>query len=126
VRLERLLDELGMEIEFTMDGVEPSESMPAGSYDYLVTLKLEGRELETEYHMGPALEQDPDAENVLSSLLLDASCGEMSFEEYCSDFGYDTDSRRHHKTWKACKKLAPKLQEFLGEHYEECVEAEQP
>lgn len=33
-----------------------------------------------------------------------------TFEEFCSEFGYDTDSRKAEKTYKACVK------EYFGVH----------
>lgn len=39
----------------------------------------------------------------------DACCAESSFEDFCADFGYDTDSRRAYSTYCACKRSADKL-----------------
>jgi hypothetical protein len=36
------------------------------------------------------------------------------FENFCSEFGYDTDSRRAEKTFKACKRLANKFFNLTG------------
>lgn len=38
------------------------------------------------------------------SFLGDAQSGAMTFEDFCGEFGYDTDSRQAEKIWKACKK----------------------
>ena len=32
-----------------------------------------------------------------------------SFENFCSEYGYDEDSRKAENTWKACKRSAEKL-----------------
>jgi hypothetical protein len=56
----------------------------------------------------------PTVRGVLSSLLLDVRAGEMSFEEFCSDFGYDTDSRKAHKTWEACSEAMRGLTNLYG------------
>lgn len=36
------------------------------------------------------------------------------FENFCSEFGYDTDSRRAERTFKACKRLANKFFNLTG------------
>jgi hypothetical protein len=37
----------------------------------------------------------------------------MSFEEWASDFGYDTDSRSAEATYNACKREADDLADLL-------------
>jgi hypothetical protein len=51
----------------------------------------------------------PTAASVLSSLLLDASTTEQSFEEWASAFGYSDDSIEARKTYDACVKTAHDL-----------------
>lgn len=57
----------------------------------------------------------PDLPGVLSCLASDASSVESDdFEDWCSELGYDTDSRKAERTYKACKAEAVKLEKFLG------------
>ena len=51
----------------------------------------------------------PSAAIVLHSLLLDSSAVGQSFESWCSDFGYDSDSRKAYRIYEACQKNADKL-----------------
>ena len=44
----------------------------------------------------------------------DAVCGSYSFEDFCADFGYDTDSRKAEKTWKTCKRSLDKFLNLTG------------
>ena len=37
------------------------------------------------------------------------------FEDWCSDFGYDADSRKAEKTFKVCEHQAKRLRSFLGD-----------
>lgn len=53
-----------------------------------------------------------------------ARAGEMTFEDYCSDFGISTDSRQAHATWVECIAMARRLRVFLGEHFDEVANAE--
>jgi len=50
-----------------------------------------------------------DVLNCLHCFVSDAISGQESFSEFCSELGYDTDSRQARKTWKACQKSAEKL-----------------
>jgi hypothetical protein len=39
----------------------------------------------------------------------DAAVGAESFHHFCSDFGYDEDSRQAHSTWLACRRSGERL-----------------
>jgi hypothetical protein len=41
--------------------------------------------------------------DALDSYVSDGLYGVMSFEEFCSELGYDEDSRRAEKVWHACQ-----------------------
>ena len=72
--------------------------------------------LTVSFFQGPAYEgKPPTAAAVLSSLLVDAAVEDYtSFEDWCDDLGYSSDSRTHHRTWKRCLKLAPQVRAFCG------------
>ena len=44
----------------------------------------------------------PSLLEVCYSLAMDAQAGRESFEDFCSSFGYDEDSRKAEMTWRAC------------------------
>lgn len=68
------------------------------------------------FSQGPAITGEPTAEHVLDSVASDAAGVEdQSFEDFCGEYGYDTDSRRAEKTYNACRKSAEKLRKFLGD-----------
>ena len=55
----------------------------------------------------------PHMAGVLHSLILDSSaCGE-SFDEWCDNFGYDTDSRKALETYLACQANAAKIHKIF-------------
>jgi hypothetical protein len=58
----------------------------------------------------------PEAEDVLDCLASDSASVDNArgFEDWASDFGYDTDSRTAEKTFKACEHAATRLSNFLG------------
>lgn len=51
--------------------------------------------------------------DVCYSIAMDASSGRMDFEDFCSEFGYDSDSRKAKKIHKACKKAYLRVGEVL-------------
>lgn len=58
----------------------------------------------------------PDFADVLSSLVMDAGVlDSSSFEDWASEFGYDTDSRTAEKLYRACLEIALKLRNSIGE-----------
>lgn len=91
---------------------------------YTCTLWKGRKHFTTSYRMGMGLVMEPTAEGVLESLLSDASAGTNSFEDFCSEFGYSTDSRKAHATWEACVKTAKRLPEFLGKPFEDFQNAD--
>ena len=66
----------------------------------------------------------PDAASVLDCLLSDASSAESTFEDWCSDLGCDSDSRKALATYLECQKVARQLRDFLGAKLTEYMEAE--
>ena len=84
------------------------------AHGYRVKLGYKGRALTTDFWMGPANTSEPDAYGVLDCLMSDMQAGDQSFDEFCSEFGYDTDSRTAEEIWKACRTMAPKVRRFLS------------
>lgn len=122
-QLQALCDKLGITATCKYGGELP-EGFGRGAHPYQVTLKFKGRRLTTPFFMGAALTEEPSAADVLACLTSDVGAGEMSFESFCGEFGYDVDSRRAEKTWKACVKIAPKVRHFLGDHFDAVASAE--
>ena len=63
----------------------------------------------------------PKTADLLYCLLTDVNAGEESFPDFCSDFGYDEDSRKALGIWEACRKTKsefPYSAEEIGELWE--------
>ena len=60
---------------------------------------------------------EPEADEVLDCLASDASGIEnaRSFEDWCGDYGYDSDSRKAEKIFNTCEHQAKRLRQFLGD-----------
>lgn len=109
--------------EAIMSNKPAPEGFTPGTNAWRVRLSYQGRNLTVDFFTGP-LAGEPDAEGVLDCLLSDVSAGEQSFEDFCSEFGYDEDSRKAERTWKACGALAPKVRRLLGEDFDTFCYAE--
>ncbi len=71
------------------------------------------------------LAKPPTVADVLSCLCSDArSADRVTFEDWCSDLGYDTDSRRAKKIYQTCVETNAKLHAFLGEDFDLFANAE--
>lgn len=78
------------------------------------TFRKGKKRLTSYFSQGSAIAREPSAADVLDSLASDAGCVTGSFEDFCSDLGYDSDSRKAERTYKICKRYATKLEQFLG------------
>jgi len=62
-----------------------------------------------EYEHGRNVPIPPQLSDVVYSLF-DSDVPD-DFEDFCDDFGYDSDSRKAKKTWKACRKMAKMIEQ---------------
>ena len=94
---------------------------------WTVTLKMDGKQMTIPFYKGIGHHgEEPTAEEVLECLASDA-CGvdnSQTFEDWCSEYGYDTDSRRAERIYNACLKSTEKLRRFLGDKFESLVYGE--
>lgn len=58
--------------------------------------------------------QEPTVKEVLHSLLLDTRAGETRFEEWCAEFGYDTDSPKVERIYNHCRAVDLDLTRVFG------------
>lgn len=66
------------------------------------------------FSMGVGINRKPTALDVLECLKSDITHSEVSFNEFCSNFGYDTDSRQAEETYHAVIKQTLELKRWLG------------
>jgi hypothetical protein len=74
-------------------------------------------EMGTNWHVYPTSRKPilPKMADVLSSLVTDASAiNAGSFEEWCSEMGADSDSRKAEATYTACLKIGLQMQRAFG------------
>jgi hypothetical protein len=90
-----------------------------GASHWRVTLRRDDQRLAVPFSMGSALNGEPEIADVLDSLASDASGYENAprFEDWASDYGYNSDSRKAERTFRAVYRQTMALRVFLGAEY---------
>lgn len=88
---------------------------PADAFHWKVTLRHKERRLTTEFHQGSAHTSPPTAADVLSCLVSDAVSVEQEpdFEGWAESLGYDSDSRKAERVYRACARIRGRVRQFL-------------
>lgn len=88
------------------------------------TLSRKGHHMRVFYSKGVGHHgKEPTTGEIIESLAMDASGYESArgFEDWAGDYGYDIDSRRAMRTYKAVQSEAKRLRRFLGDKLYERV-----
>lgn len=83
-----------------------------------VELRRPGRKMTVYFSMGYAHKgKPPEVADVLDCLASDSAGIEQArdFADWCAEYGYDTDSRKAHRTFKVCERQAARLHKFLSD-----------
>jgi len=119
--LKERINTLGITMDLEAGDVR--DGWPSGSHHYRATLKLSRRRMTVPFSTGSAWTHDPEVADVLDYLISDASGydGSGSFETWAAEYGYDPDSRKAEKIYKAVECQTDKLKQFLGVHYDDFI-----
>lgn len=87
--------------------------------NYVVTVKNKENGKKTRFEfwcsiMRPEFESEYDVLNAFYCFVSDALDSLYSFDEFCGEFGYDTDSRKAEKVYRACKRAYAKFERVSG------------
>jgi hypothetical protein len=102
----------------------PNMADSADMDHWRVTLRRPGHKMTVYFSMGRGHNgKSPKAADVLDCLASDSSSIENAkdFADWCSDYGYDTDSRSAHRTFTVCRRQAERLKKFIGDRYQELL-----
>jgi hypothetical protein len=93
---------------------------------YKAVLHMDGRQMTTPFSTGSGWKHDPDAADILGSLVSDSSGYDSagSFEDWANEYGYDTDSRKAERLYNAIGRESRKVKQFLADKYEYAIECE--
>lgn len=99
------------------------ESKDRDASHWSVTLRRGKARLTVPFSQGSAHTKPPTALDVLGCLASDAQSADYTFEEWCSELGFESDSRKAEKTFKAVQKQSAALRKFLGDElYKELLD----
>lgn len=70
------------------------------------------------YQQGKTELSDSDLLDALGCFLMDSCAGADSFEGFCAEFGYDTDSRNAERIYKACVNSRIKAERLFANIYD--------
>lgn len=83
-------------------------------------LGVDHRDMSVPFFQGMAWTTEPTAAEVLNALALDASGADMSYAEWCSEYGYDADEGWTRTVFTRVQDITAKLRSFLSaEQYRE-------
>lgn len=126
MNLETLCAQLEISMSYDDRGLKVDRDVnpPWEHHAYTVKVTRGAESFETTYRQGMSHEDGPSLVAVLACLMSDANAGELgSFEDFCGEYGYDTDSRRAEATYNACRESAAAMRRLLGEHFDAVAEA---
>jgi len=78
------------------------------------TLKNGNQSISINFSQGYGIKNDPEIDSVLDALKIDFISQDLSFKDFCSEFGYSTDSISALKTYKACLKNTDKVKKLFN------------
>jgi hypothetical protein len=92
-----------------------------------VTLKHDGRQMTLTFSKGSDHKGvPPSAEEALECLKREWVGGGYDFTDWCEELGYETDSLKAIKIYRACDRQSRKLEKFLGDDLlDELMETEE-
>lgn len=120
ITLDQFIEEqqLVMSVRAVRRNPHMQEQLPR---NFECTIAFEGRgyhePLTVYFSQGSAHKKPPTLAEVLDCLASDASGVDnaQSFEDWASEYGYDTDSRKAEATYRICEKQAQELKALLGQ-----------
>lgn len=106
-------------IGFTADWAtaRPDDLMDRAMNHYKCRITCGRRGFTLYFSQGFGIKDEPKTADVLNCIASDAAGYEnaQSFEDWASEYGYDTDSRKAEKIYRAVKRQAEQIKRTIGE-----------
>lgn len=94
--------------------LEQRDEWQQSANGFRVRLTAHGRRMELDFYMGQGIGREPNAADVLECLQSDSDVLGNDFEGWCSDLGYDSDSRKAEQIYRETDKQAHRVFRFMG------------
>jgi hypothetical protein len=117
----KLIDNIKLSLtraDHTKEDYQDEWRKTANKYEARITYN--GKSMTVTYYTGRGWKRDPDLEDILGSLLLEASLCDYNLEDFARELGYDL--KEAEKIYKEIQKQAKKLKRiFTKEELEELL-----
>ncbi len=115
-------------IKITCDYADSNPNAPEwnDAAHYRCVLRRGRRQMTLYFSQGYGISGEPTVAGVLECLLSDAAGVESArcFEDWCADYGFDTDSRRAERTYRLTVRQTASLKRLLGPYWGALYNAE--
>ena len=114
--LENFIAENKIKFSYNWVAERPDNLMSKEMDHWHCVLKANGKTYTFYYSQGYGYHHaEPVLASVLESLANDYDPSDLTFEEFCSECGYDEDSRKAEKVYRALRKETQALDRLFGE-----------
>ena len=92
------------------------------SHPWTVLLRYRGRQMKLNFWTG-SMAGEPNTHDVVTCVTMDCSgfSNSRSFEDWASEYGYDTDSRKAEAIYKAVQIECRKFSQLMGDDYDSTI-----
>lgn len=105
-------------------GSEGYHKEPQNYHNHVVSISRPGHRVSFEF-WGSIVDPEIKTTDVLRfavyCFVSDAASGRMAFEEFCSEFGYSSDSIKAMKVWQSCKKSLAKCDRMFSADQQDVI-----
>ena len=114
--LENFIAENKIKFSYNWVAERPDNLMSKEMDHWRCVLKANGKTYTFYYSQGYGYHHaEPVLASVLESLANDYDTSDLTFEEFCSEYGYGEDSRKAEKVYRALRKETQALDRLFGE-----------
>lgn len=115
--IEQFIERARLSMTCTRIDARPdrSDDWDASARHFRITITGIGGSMRVHFSQGSAHTEDPTLADVLDCIASDSAGIENArgFDDWCSEYGYDTDSRKAARTFAACERQARALLRVL-------------
>lgn len=80
---------------------------------WIITLRYKGKRAQFRFY-GGGKSSTPTASDLIWAVAVDSTALKESFNDWCYEYGYDTDSVKARSTYKACQRNGLRLINLIG------------
>lgn len=106
---------------FTGNKLAPWDEKKQNYNHHSISVRHNGGRLKFDFWgsmVSPQISSESDLQHAFYCFLSDAISAKEGFESFCSEFGYDNDSRKAERIYKACERSLSKLERiYSGDVY---------